>query len=60
MNINELKKMAKELGVKPSNLKKTELIRAIQIAEGNFDCFGKAEGDCDQEDCLFRVECLNE
>jgi hypothetical protein len=59
MNMNELKKMAKGLGIKSSN-KKAELIHAIQIAEGHFDCFGKAEGYCDQEDGLFRVECLNE
>lgn len=59
MNLNELKKMAKGLEIKPSNLKKTELIHAIQIAEGNFDCFGKAESYCDQEGCLFSDECLN-
>ena len=60
MKMNELKEMAKGLGIKSGNKKKTELIHAIQIAEGNFDCFGNAEGDCDQEDCLFRVECLNQ
>ena len=48
MTLNELKKMAKGLGVKPSNLKKPDLIRTIQVAEGNVDCFEKAEGDCDQ------------
>ena len=58
MNLNELKKMAKGLGVKPSNLKKPDLIRTIQVAEGNIDCFGKAEGDCDQKDCLFIADCL--
>ncbi len=58
MNLNELKKMAKGLGVKPGNLKKPDLIRSIQIAEGNFDCYGKAEGDCDQKDCLFRADCF--
>ena len=59
MNLNELKKMAKGLEVKPGNLKKPDLIHAIQIAEGNFDCFGKAENYCDQEGCLFRDECLS-
>ena len=59
MNMNELKKMAKGLGIKLSNKKKTELIHAIQIAEGHFDCFGKAEGYCDQENCSFRDDCLS-
>ena len=59
MNLNELNKMAKGLEIKPSNLKKTELIHAIQIAEGNFDCFREAESYCDQEGCLFSDECLN-
>ncbi len=51
--------MAKGLGIKLSNKKKTELIHAIQIAEGHFDCFGKAEGYCDQENCSFRDDCLS-
>ena len=58
MTLNELKQMAKGLGVKPGKLKKSDLIRTIQVAEGNIDCFGKAEDDCDQKDCLFRADCL--
>lgn len=58
MNLNELKKMAKGLGVKTGNLKKPDLIRSIQIEEGNFDCYGTAKGDCDQKGCLFRADCL--
>jgi len=38
---------------------KVEAIRAIQRAEGNFDCFARAgSGYCDQLSCLFRTECL--
>ena len=38
-----------------------EVIRAIQRAEGNFDCYGTAvEGECDQEECLWREDCFNE
>lgn len=58
MNLNEVKLMANGLGVKVGKMKKPDLIRAIQVAEGNFDCFGKAEGDCDQRDCIFRSDCL--
>ncbi|MDA8433331.1 MAG: 2Fe-2S iron-sulfur cluster-binding protein, partial [Nitrospiraceae bacterium] len=35
------------------------LVRAIQRAEGNFDCFGSARsGHCSQDDCLWRQDCL--
>lgn len=33
-------------------------IRAIQRAEGNFDCFCKSEAFCDQYLCKFRTNCL--
>lgn len=51
--------MAKDLGVTKMDKKKAELIKQIQRAEGNPDCFGTAEeGFCDQKACLFRVDCL--
>jgi len=50
--------MAKELGIKTTGLKKVEMIKAIQRAEGNFDCFGTASNYCDQMSCLFRQDCL--
>jgi hypothetical protein len=34
------------------------LIRSIQRAEGNPDCFRRTEGDCDQVDCAWRPYCL--
>ncbi len=49
--------MAKALGIKKiSTMKKTELIHAIQRAEGNTDCFGRIE-NCGVTPCLFRKEC---
>ena len=36
------------------------LIRSIQRAEGNLDCFGRRPGDCDQLDCNWRKYCLKE
>jgi len=59
MTVKELQKKARTLGIKLAGLRKTELIKAIQIAEGNFDCFGSARGSCDQMTCLFRKECLH-
>ena len=34
------------------------LIRSIQRAEGNIDCFGRRD-DCDVLDCAWRAYCLN-
>ena len=59
MKVDEIKKMAKDHGVKTSRLNKTTLIKQIQIAEGNFDCFATpADGFCDQESCLWRPDCF--
>lgn len=58
MNKKAIRTMAKRLGVKTGGKKKSDLIRAIQRAEGNFDCFGSAGDDCDQLACLFREICL--
>ena len=58
MTLAEIKKMAQNVGVKAGSMKKDKLIHAIQLAEGNFDCFGKAQGSCDQSNCTFRKDCL--
>lgn len=58
MNIIQIRKRAKKLGVNPKGLKKLDLIRAVQKAEGNFECFGTAEGYCDQVKCSWRKDCL--
>lgn len=58
MNIKQIRQMAKRHGIKPNRQKMPELIREIQRAEGNFDCFGTAKGYCDQMECLFREICL--
>lgn len=58
MRIEEVKEIARKKGVKTWKMKKTELIRAIQEAEGNPTCFdiGKA-ADCGQANCLWRGDC---
>lgn len=56
-NIKQLREMAKDLNMKNSaKLRKEELIHAIQLAEGNVDCFGKIP-DCGHNDCLFYADC---
>lgn len=34
------------------------LYRKRQAREGNFDCFGKSLGYCDQADCKYRQICV--
>lgn len=58
MKMPELKEKAKYLGVNPSKLKKTELIMAIQQAEGFTVCFGTTNGTCENLDCCFMKDCL--
>jgi len=58
MTVKELQKKARTLSIKPDGLKKAQLIRVIQRAEGNLECFGAAIESCDQADCLFRKDCL--
>ncbi len=59
MESRELKEKAIKLGIKPKiGMKKEELIRSIQTAEGNFSCFGTAKDYCDQMSCSWRGDCL--
>jgi len=48
----------RERSAKRDSLDITALIRSIQRDEGNFDCFRKARGYCDQLDCAWRSYCL--
>lgn len=58
MKLDEVKKIAEQHGIKPGKLRKAELIRAIQQAEGNQACYdtGFASG-CGQEQCSWRDDC---
>ncbi len=60
MELKDIKKIAKQRGIKTKKLKKFEIIHSIQKAEGNFDCFGTAfSGECSQNSCLWRADCLH-
>lgn len=60
MNLPEIREIARTRGLKPRNLNKMELIRSIQLNEGNFDCFATAfGGSCDQDGCLWRKDCFS-
>ncbi|HEC15387.1 MAG TPA: SAP domain-containing protein [Sedimenticola sp.] len=59
MKMSDIRKIAKAKGVQPRRLTKAALVRAIQLNEGNFDCFGSATNrECDQLNCLWREDCL--
>lgn len=59
-SVKQLRDMAKSLEIKNTGkLRKEDLIHAIQLAEGNSDCFGKIP-DCGETNCLFRSDCLPE
>ena len=60
MNMQEIRGIAKDLGIKTSKITKVNLVRSIQLSEGNFDCFATASsGECDQLNCLWRKDCLS-
>jgi hypothetical protein len=58
MSVGQLKVKAKNLGINPEKMEKTELIHTIQKAEGFTPCFGTTNGYCPQEACCFRGDCL--
>ena len=58
MKMNEIRGIAKNLGINSFGKSKVELIKEIQRKQGNFDCFGTAEDFCDQLECLFRASCI--
>jgi len=59
MKLQEIKTIAKNKGVNPANMKKNDLVRAIQKAEGNSDCFGSSKAkECGEIKCLWREDCF--
>lgn len=59
MKIDEIKEIAKRHSIKTGKAKKADLIRAIQLSEGNQVCFGNnSSGECGQEQCLWREDCV--
>ncbi len=57
MMLAEIQKTAEKLGIQPKGMEKTDLIRSIQRAKGDLDCFGTVD-HCYQTNCLFRNDCL--
>jgi hypothetical protein len=60
MKMQQLRIIAKQNGINSFGKSKAYLIREIQAAEGNFDCFGSAVQYCDQWGCRYRPLCFDE
>ena len=61
MKMDEIKKIARKLEIKPGKLNKTDLVRSIQSKEGNYECFASVTeaSACDQTECLWRSDCFS-
>lgn len=58
MKLHEVKEIARKQGLKTGNLRKGELIKAIQTCEGNIPCFGTGKvTECGQSTCCWREDC---
>ena len=58
--MKNIRERAKDFGIKTSGMKKLKLIHAIQLEEGNFNCFASAFfGECDQVGCIWKNDCFS-
>lgn len=58
MKLDEIKEIARQHDIKTAKMKKADIIRAIQAAEGNNVCFDDGQAsECGQSECLWRSDC---
>jgi hypothetical protein len=58
MKLEEIKEIAKQYYIKTIKVKKSDLVRTIQLAEGNEQCFDSGRATlCGQDTCLWREDC---
>lgn len=59
MKMKDVQKKAKAMGVTPGKLRKSDLIKSIQSAEGNEQCYqSEGSANCEQMDCCWREDCI--
>jgi len=59
MLVKEIKKIAESRGVEAGKLKKLDLIRKIQSAEGNNACYKTdISPTCEESECLWFGDCV--
>ena len=57
---SEIQKMAKNMGINTYQMKKNDIILAIQRAENNIECFGTVRVEyCQELSCLWRDDCVS-
>ena len=58
MRLDDIKEIAKQHNIKTGKLKKADLVKTIQQAEGNEVCFETGQAAvCGQLSCLWREDC---
>ena len=59
MKYADIQKMAKKMGINTYQMKKNDMILAIQRAENNIECFGTVRVEhCEELSCLWRKDCM--
>ena len=59
MRFQEIREIAKNMGVGTYRMKKTDLVRTIQREENNIECYGTERVYiCQEEACLWRSDCM--
>jgi hypothetical protein len=58
MKFTEIKEIARQHNLKVGKITKSQLIRSIQQAEGNQQCFdNNLSAECGQFSCAWREDC---
>ena len=59
MKLDEIKEIARLHNIKVGKMKKADLVRTIQQAENNDNCFETGQAEiCGQDTCLWREDCV--
>jgi hypothetical protein len=57
---SKIQKIAKNMGINTYQMKKNDVILAIQRAENNIECFGTVRVEyCQELSCLWREDCVS-
>jgi len=58
MKLEEIREIAKKRNIKSGKLNKKELVRLVQLSEGNPACYdSNMSQKCGQHNCLWRDDC---
>jgi hypothetical protein len=60
MNMRQVRKKAEQMGIQPGEMKKKDLIHAVQRQEGYPACYGDFGDGCPYLDCCWRSDCRKE